>query len=629
MRIIFLILLFCLPTAAQVIFQTPLSERNANYQIKATLDCQSKIVTATERLTWKNISKRSTSELQFHLYMNAFRNDSSTFLSQSRKRYPDAPAPSRQELGGIDIRQFVLNNSYDLLPAMEYIQPNDSNLHDSTVIRVKLPRSVRAGEEIVLEVEFTCRLPKIINRTGYSDDFFLLGQWFPKIGVLQDGGWHCHQFFPNSEFFADFGNYEVELTLPSQYITGSTGILLREERGDSLKTLYYRAEDVHDFAVVAWPKFRQEVREIEGIRVILLYAPEHSSQRERYMTAISNAIKYLNNWISPYPYPQLTLVDPPLHAFRAGGMEYPCFITGGAIWGIPAEFRFFPEEVTIHEYAHQYFYGILATNEAEEPWLDEGFTSYATLRMMNHTYGKSASLSELFNVQISQTDEYKGNYLKRPGLDIVWKSSWDFGPRAYGVNTYSKPALILQTLENYLGKAVMDTIIQKYYQNWQFRHPKTGDFLTLVNSVSGLDLGWYFEQALQSTKILDYAVDSLNSKETNTIDSVNGREITEYHNRVVIKRLGDFIFPVEIASILENGDTLRQNWNGADSIWLFENSTTSRIREVQVDPEQKIWLDLNWSNNSLMVKKNYFATFRHWLQMMKIYQQSMLGVLLF
>jgi hypothetical protein len=629
MRFIFLILLLHLPSLAQIIFQTPLSKRNANYQIKATLDCQSKIVTATEKLTWRNISKQSTNELQFHLYMNAFRNDSSTFLSQSRKRYPDASTPSRLELGGIDIQRFVLNGSYNLLPVMEYIQPNDSNLHDSTVIRIKLPRPVRTGEEIVLEVDFICRLPKIISRTGYSEDFFLLGQWFPKIGVFQGGEWYCHQFFPNSEFFADFGIYEVELTLPNHYITGSTGILLREERKDSLKILYYRAEDVHDFAIVAWPKFRQEVREIDGIRVILLYAPEHSGQRERYMITITNAIKYLNNWVSPYPYPQLTLVDLPLHAFKAAGMEYPCFIACGAVWGIPAEFRFFPEEVTIHEYAHQYFYGILASDEAREPWLDEGFTCYATLKIMNDTYGTSASLSELFEIQISQIDEYKDNYLKRPDLDSVWKSSWDFAPRAYGVNTYSKPALILKTLENYLGKAVMDTVIKEYYRNWKFRHPQTADFLALVNSVSGQDLRWYFEQALQSTKILDYAVDSINIGETVTLDSLNGSAITEFHQQVIIKRLGDFVFPVEIACIFENGDTLQENWDGADSIRVFEYHTTSRIREVQIDPEQKIWLDLNWSNNSLMIKKNHFAAFRHWLQMMKIYQQSMLGVILF
>jgi hypothetical protein len=496
-------------------------------------------------------------------------------------------------------------------------------------MKVKLPQPVRAGEEISIEMDFKCKLPKIIARTGYSDDFFLLGQWFPKIGVFQNGEWHCHQLFPNSEFFADFGNYEVELTLPVQYITGATGILLREESGDSLKTLYYRAEDVHDFAIVAWPEFNQEIRVVEGTRVILLYAPEHSAQRERYMKAINAAIRYFNNWLSPYPYPQLTVVDLPLHALRAGGMEYPCFITGGAIWGFPTEFRQFPEEVTIHEYAHQYFYGILASNEAEEPWLDEGFTCYADLKVMNHTYGKSASLSELFDIQISQIDEYKRSYLRHPDLDSVRKASWDFRRRAYGVNTYSKPALILHTLENFLGQAAMDTIMKIYYKKWQFRHPRTGDFLSLVDSISGRDMGWYFDQALLSTKILDYAVDSLSCEETVIIDSAISSAISKYHNRVVIKRLGDFIFPVEIACFFENGDTLQQNWDGTDSIYVLDYYSTSRIREAQVDPEQKVWLDLNWSNNSMMRKKNYFATIRHWMQVMKFYQQGLLGVLFF
>ena len=629
MRSIILIILLQLPVLSQIIFQKPLSERVANYHIKATLDCQAKMIKASEKLIWRNSSQQLIRELQFHLYMNAFRNDSSTFLSQSRKLYPDTPSRPRQELGGVYIQRFVLNSTYDLLHSIEYIQPNDSNQHDSTVVKVKLPQPVQPGEEVSLEIDFRCKLPKIIARTGYSDDFFLLGQWFPKIGVYQEGKWYCHQFFPNSEFFADFGNYEVEFTLPIQYITGATGILLREESGDSLKTLFYRAEDVHDFAVVAWPKFKQEIRDIKGTRVILLYAPEHSVHSKRYMTAITAAIKYFNNWISPFPYPQITVVDPPIHALRAGGMEYPCFITGGAIWGFPAEFRLFPEEVTIHEFAHQYFYGILASNEAEEPWLDEGFTCYATLKIMNHAYGKSASLSELFNIQISQIDEYKRSYLKRPDLDSVWKASWDFRRRAYGVNTYAKPALILHTLENFLGQAKMDTIMRRYYEKWKFRHPRTADFLALVDSISVRDMGWYFDQALLSTKVLDYEVDSLSCEEAVTLDSSQGEAINEYHSRVVIKRLGDFIFPVEIACIFDNGDTLRQNWDGVDSVYVLDYCTTSRIREAQVDPGQKVWLDLNWSNNSMMMKKNYFATIRHWLQVMKIYQQSLLGVFLF
>jgi hypothetical protein len=626
MRFVILIFLLQLSAFSQVIFQKPLSDRVANYQIKASLDCQKKMITATEKLIWRNSSQQSVRELQFHLYMNAFRNDSSTFLSPSRKRHPDTPSRSREELGGVDIQRFILNNRYDLLRSIEYIQPNDSNQYDSTVIQIKLPQSVRPGGEVSIEMDFTCKLPKIIERTGYKEDFFLLGQWFPKIGVFRDGKWHCHQFFPNSEFFADFGVYQVELTLPKEYIVGATGILMQEESGDSLKTLYFRAEDVHDFAMVAWPKFQQETREIENVRVILLYAPEHSGQKERYMTAITDAIRHLNGWLSPYPYPQITVVDPPLYAFRAGGMEYPCFITSFAVWGIPAEIRFFSEEVTIHEYAHQYFYGILASNEAEEPWLDEGFTCYATLRIMNQAYGASHSLSELYNIQISQIDQHKRSYLRQPDREVVQKASWEFLPKTYGVSTYDKPALILQTLENFLGRAKMDTIMQMYYQKWKFRHPQTGDFLALVDSISGQDLGWYFDQALLSTKILDYAVDSLSSEETVTIDSNNGEATVNYHNRVVVKRLGDFIFPVEISCTFDNGDTLKENWDGADTVHVLNYYTKSRLSKAQIDPKHRILLDLNWSNNGMLLRKNYSATIRHWLQTMKLYQQALLGV---
>jgi hypothetical protein len=347
------------------------------------------------------------------------------------------------------------------------------------------------------------------------------------------------------------------------------------------------------------------------------------------MTSITAAIGYLNKWLSPYPYPQLTVIDPPMHAIEAGGMEYPCFITSIAIWGTPTDLRLFPEEVTIHEYSHQYFYGILASNEAEEPWLDEGFTCYATLNIMNQTFGKSASFCELFNIHISQLDEYKGVYLKRPNLDQVLKASWDFAPRAYGVNTYSKPALMLKTLENFLGSVKMDDIMRSYYQTWKFKHPQTGDFLALVDSISEQDLGWYFDQALLSTKILDYSVDSLYSEETVSMDSKNSKAIVNYHSRVIIKRLGDFIFPVEIFCTFDNGDTLRESWDGADTVHVLNYHTESRLSEVQIDPKHKVLLDLNWSNNSMLLRKNYSATIRHWLQTMKIYQQALLGILFF
>lgn len=622
---LFPLLLFQISIHAQIIFESPLSNRSANYHIKATLDCQRKQVKATEILQWRNPSRHPTGEFYFHLYMNAFRNERSTFLSQAPKMYKSSANLDPQELGGIDIQRFVLNNTYDLLPQIEYVQPNDSNQHDSTVVRIKAPRAIAPGEEVSFEIDFICRLPKIIARTGYSDEFFLFGQWFPKIGVYRDDRWHCHQFFPMSEFFADFGVYEVEFTLPVQYLVGSTGVLTQEILDDSLKTCHFRAEDVHDFALVAWPKFRKETRVIEGIQVHLLYAPEHSGQKERYFTALTHAIKYLNKWIAPYPYPQLTVVDPPLHAFKASGMEYPCFIMAGSVWGMPSMLRFYPEEVAIHEYAHQYFYGILASNEANEPWLDEGFTSYATLKVMNQAYGASSALSELFNIRFGRIDEHRQSYLRRPDVDIVVRPSWEYSVKSYGVSCYSKPALILQTLENLAGASVMDQVIKKYYEKWKFKHPTTHDFLMIVDSVVTQDLDWFFEQALWSTRILDYGIDSVYAEKI----SVLSDSISNFHNRVVVRRAGSFIFPVEVFSVLANGEILRQKWNGEDSVFVIDYNIQSPIKLAWVDTGQRVPLDVNWTNNSMTVKNNYKATIRHWLQTMKLYQQALLGLFIF
>ena len=199
--------------------------------------------------------------------------------------------------GGIDLSRVILNGTIDLIGKIEFLQPDDGNVHDSTVIRILLPTPVQPGKTITLDIDFQTRLPRIIARTGFNHDYFLLGQWFPKIGVWQDGQWNCHQFHINSEFFADFGVYQVNLTLPNEYVVGATGILLDEQLKDTLKTLSFRAEDVHDFAITAWPNFWREERMINGVNVVLLYAPEHAGNIERYFSTISRTMNYLENWL--------------------------------------------------------------------------------------------------------------------------------------------------------------------------------------------------------------------------------------------------------------------------------------------------------------------------------------------
>jgi len=267
---------------------------------------------------------------------------------------------------------------------------------------------------------------------------------------------------------------------------------------------------------------------------------------------------------------------------------------------------------------HQYFYGILASNEAEEPWLDEGFTTYATQKILSETYGLHESLSTSLNILMGAMDGHKKSYMRRAEVIMTMKPSWDFKPGTYGVSVYGKPALMLQTLENYLGSTCMDSIMSTYIQRWKFKHPRTADFLEIVQEISNRDMHWFFEQALFDSVVLDYAVSSIQQKR----DSSGVLLRTD----ILLRRLGNFIFPVEIEYVFADGLRAREHWDGIDSTTVISVEGPDPVVSAQVDPGQKIWLDVNWTNNSFTLKDNPRAFYRHWLKSLKLYQQFLISV---
>ncbi|MBN2366465.1 MAG: M1 family metallopeptidase [Calditrichaeota bacterium] len=607
---------------SQVIFKHPLSPRNANYRIFVTLNTDKKILEGSEEIRWINLDKNPAEEVRFHLYMNAFRSVKSSFMSGVSKSSASSSFFSLEQPGGIEISRFEAEDLGDLTDRIEFIHLDDGNEDDSTVIRISLPRPVRRGEELTMRVRFTCRLPQIVARTGFAHNFFMIAQWFPKMGVYEDGEWSCHQFFSNSEFYADFGVYEVELTLPTEYVAASTGILLEENLDDSLKTMKWRAEDVHDFVITAWPGYREKFWDIDHTRVRLLYAPAHENQIARYFEAIDGVMRRLNQLLLPYPYPNLTLVDPPFYAFKASGMEYPCFISCGSIWKLPGNIRLFPEEVTIHEYIHQYFYGILASNEAEEPWLDEGFTTYTTAKIMASMYGDAGSFAELFGIPIPRISRHRVRYMKKPDLNIVLAPSWEYSRRESGLYSYDKSALILKTLERYLGRNTMDRVLKTYVNRYKFRHPKTTDFISTVNEISGKELDWFFDQALGDTSTIDYSVERISFTESPVEKSADLLQ-PELTSEVIIRREGSFTFPVEIICHFSSGDTVKELWDGQDSVLVLRYIRPDRIVSAEIDPNSVLWLDLNWTNNSLTTRENQTPFLRHWLKSLRLFQQAL------
>ncbi len=562
-----------------------------------------------QTLSWQNSSPDTIRDLHFHLYLNAFKSARTTFMQESGGRHRGFTHRTETP-GWIRIDAMEAGDGVSLAPEIDFIRPDDTNEQDSTVFRIPLHCPLPPGQAVRLFIAFTAQLPQLSARTGYHGDFFMVGQWFPKIGVYESasargqssGSWNCHQFHANTEFFADFGVYDVEITVPDVYTVGATGTI-RSERynGDRTKTVIYHAEDVHDFAWTASSSFVEVNDTWHHVSIRLLMQPQRAQLVDRYLVPARRALEYFANHLEPYPYEQLTIVDPPFGGGGAGGMEYPTLITTGMIRGIGAQIRW-PEQVTVHEFAHQYWYGIVANNEFEEEWLDEGLTEYYECRIMDDTYGEKTSSHELLGLRSGTLEQVRLRYtgMRDPSVAPIVTPTWQVDDRSIDLLTYCKAATVLATLERIVGPQAMDSALSVYFQRWKFRHPSTADFVAVFNEVIpaihgdrfGEDLNWYFNQFLYGTTTCDFELSSLSST------PVEDGEATTYESTITVRQLRDAHLPVEVHIGFDNGDRVVELWDGMSDTTIFTYRRAARVAWAEIDPGRKILLDMNLINNS-------------------------------
>jgi len=667
-----LIFLFVPHLSAQpLIFKKPLSPRIANYDIDVKLDTENRMLYGREKLTWYNKSQDQINELQFHLYLNAFRNTRSTFMIESAGSHRERKI-TKQGWGFIEVSEITLPSGEDLTDQLEFIHPDNDHANDKTVFRLSMPNPILPGKSIVLNINFTAKLPEPpLARTGAKKEYLFVGQWFPKIGVYADGKWNCHQFHRNSEFFADFGVYNVNITVPKENIVGATGIEFEvKDNGDGTATHFYHAEDVHDFAWTTSPEFIEFKGKAQDVDIRILMQPDHKGQSQRHLEAAKVAVEYFQNWYGDYPYSNLTVVDPRRSASGSGGVEYPTLITAGTFYGMPKGIRMV-EAVIIHEFGHNFWYHIVASNEFEEAWLDEGINSYSESQIFANHYGPVGNIIDQWGIKINDQQVQRAGYIFLPDFDLVVQNSWEYySSGSYGINSYYKPALMLTTLQNYIGKTKMQEIMRNYYERWKFKHPKTQDFIDVANEFAGQDLNWFFEQALFTTAVLDYSVDRIFTRKVkeekgydftisipennttaiyeraestalddvtdsatinlkidsiyltaDTTDSVEAEERPDlYYSGVNVRRLGTFKFPVEIELKFENGEKIREQWDGQDLWKKYRYLKPAKLESATVDPDNKIPIDINFTNNSKTVNKQnkginkLSARFLFWMQ---------------
>jgi aminopeptidase N len=549
----------------------------ASYAIEVTLDAETKTLAAHETITYLNTTADPIPDLVFHLYLNAFAGEDSLFLQEggaAHRGYGWDP----ERAGWIEVTEIRLADGVPL--ALE-------GMADGTLARVDLPTPIAPGEAVRVDLAFRAQLPAIFARTGESGDFSMVGQWCPKLGVWQDGAWNAYPFHANAEFYADFGTYDVAITLPTGYVTGGTGLPVSTvDNGDGTQTVRYRAEDVIDFAWTASPHFEQASRLVEGVEILYLYLPEHEWTVERMLNAAEAAVSHYGRWYGPYLYPRLTLVDVPDDGQGAGGMEYPTLVTVGtmSILGVEGlvgrEADRSLEAIAVHEIGHQWWQSVVAFNEAEEPWLDEGFTEYSTVRLIETIYGSDASFLDTRNVRVGYLEMRRLEYQAIPRVPMYGRA-WEFDMLAYSVAAYSKPALSLRTLERTLGEETMLDIMGTFFARYRFAHPNTEAFRAVAEEVSGRDLDWFFDGLVYGDDVLNYTVAAVDD------------------DSVTVARQGGLRIPTEVLVTFADGSAVVERWDGQELERTFAYSGQPPVRSAEVDPERKIALDLNWADNGL------------------------------
>ena len=648
----------------------PLSTRVVAYTIDAHLNTDKKSLDATETLTYKNLTGQPLTTIPFHLYLNAFRPES-TFTrethfsggvrdSDAENNYPS------EKLGSIAISHIDAEGYDDLTSSLHFIAPDDGNAEDHTVTELTLPHPLAPNDSIIFHLAFHDQFPVSVARNGYKRDFIMGGQWYPKPGVFWHGAWNCHQYHSTTEFFSDFATFNVSLTLPQRYVVGASGVPTGEfVNSNGTKTLSFYGEDIGDFAWAASPHFTITdgtfLSSLGPVRVHVLALAAHPKAGQRYLDIMQKTLAEFDHRYGPYPYKIITVIDPEPDS-EMGGMEYPTLFTGDTSWYEPT---YLTEGTAEHEFGHQYWYGMVATNEFEDAWLDEGINSYTEVKVLDDILGRDASLFGRSYANAGDYEQQRLGYTYAPDYDPVTRWAFKFRNSAsYGGITYGKSATLLATLEGIIGRDTMDEAMRTYFLRYRFTHPTTEDFLRTIEEVAiahgkaiatitkapssstpapvlpeetepplanriptsppftatgnpdyasapatNSSLRGFFNQAVYGTQVLDYAVDGISSNPVQWwLSEPKDKKQSQFLSTIYLHRKDDFTLPVTVEIVFDDGTRIRERWDGVDRWTKFTYTRDARVVSAEIDPDHTVLLDTNLFNNSYTTTNNPVPT---------------------
>jgi hypothetical protein len=505
-------------------------QQKVDTKIEVTLDDKKHMLRGYEEFTYTNNSPDTLRYIYIHLWPNAYKHDHTPYAEQKyRNHHTEFYYAKPFERGYIDSIQFSIDGN-----DVDYFYGENT----PDIGRINLPHPLAPGKSMVVATPFKVKIPKVFSRLGHSGQSYYISQWFPKPAVYDRKGWHPLSYLDQGEFYSEIGSYDVKITLPKNYVVMATGNLqneieqmwldslakadlpkdtlynrLRPRSSEEIKTLHFKEDNIHDFAWFADKRWivRKDTVYNPGTQDIVAtwsaFLPAYQKQWLKATQHLQNTVRHYGKWIGPYPYKTIKAVQGDLKA--GGGMEYPTVTIIDRDAGNAT--------TLIHEAGHNWFYGILASNERDHSWMDEG---------MNTFYEQKTNDIIKHDRDTTNTSKKvgKGNVTVNVGMNSVFyqlgaahmdqsinETSNNYTEINYGMNTYYKAAAMMGWLEEYMGKEAFEEGMHDYYNTWKHRHPYPEDFRKVMQKHTSKPLDWFFDNALATNQLVNFSIADVNT----------------------------------------------------------------------------------------------------------------------
>lgn len=583
-------------------------QQYAKYYMEIDMDVNTNRFTGVQKLEYTNNSPDELDKVFYHLYFNAFQPGSMMDVRSRTIDDPDRRVGDRiSKLSDDEI-------GYQKILSLKQNGKEVTYKVEGTVLEVSLNEPIKPGQKVTFDMNFEGQVPVQIRRTGRDNAEgvrYTMTQWFPKLAEYDYQGWHADEYI-GREFYGVWGDFEVKISIDKDYVVGGTGYLQNpleighgyEDKGQTVKqkvkngklTWHFVAPNVHDFAWAADPDYIHDKLTMKnGMELHFFHQKGQNEENwEKLMPLAEKAFEYANKHFGQYPYKQFSVIQG-----GDGGMEYPMstMITGmrGSLLG-----------VTVHEAMHDWYHGVLGNNEALHPWMDEGFTSYATSRIISHIAGRDTAEETIENLGMPAN----GGYLRlaTSGVEEPLSTHSDHYHLngAYGAAAYSKGSVWMSQMGYVIGEKALNKGLLEYFETWKFKHPNPNDVLRVFERVSGLELDWYNEYFVYTTKTIDYGVKQVVGENNRT--------------KVTLERVGLMPMPMDVVVTYKDGTkevhymalrmmrgekpaetndprVVHPDWPWTHPTYEFTiNRPASEIASVEIDPSGRM-ADVNRENN--------------------------------